>query len=375
MLPKKNLKSVKINDTPYGNAERIGNTLNILKGGTEFPKAVNYEDIDISFKEFVVEDIAKQMKTALFPVYTLYSNQRFSEYSQTWEHTDNDGNLIMDFITINRDSDPKSGNNQGGYWNIPGNRKYPMLIRDVLDDNGTESYEVFSMKQPFCVDLSYRINVMTITYENINRFNAIINDLFKSRQHYIRPNGHAMPIVVDSINDQTEYGVQDKRFFVQSVTVNVMAYIINEEDYSIQRFPKRIIVSGIGDSRRPKPTVDIEEDEGNGVRNKKLDVTMSFPPYEEYVTFTIDTDMNIETINTDNIRNYRISVNGTPYFVRKGFKAKENDEIKVKISKYDITESSTMTFNGYDPNETYIERYAPEDVREEQTKSESIIVE
>ena len=344
MLPKKNLKSVRLNDTPYGNAERIGNTLNILKEGTEFPKAVNYEDIDISFKEFVVEDIAKQMKTALFPVYTLYS-------------------------------DPKSGNNQGGYWNIPGNRKYPMLIRDVLDDNGTESYEVFSMKQPFCVDLSYRINVMTITYENINRFNNIINDVFKSRQHYIRPNGHAMPIVVDSINDQTEYGVQDKRFFVQSVTVNVMAYIINEEDYSIQRFPKRIIISGIGDSKRPKPTVDIEEDEDNGVRNKKLDVTMSFPPYEEYVTFTIDTDMNIETINTDNIRNYRISVNGTPYFVKKGFKVKENDEIKVKISKYDITETSTMTFNGYDPNETYIEGYTPEDVREEQTKSESIIVE
>ena len=112
MLPKKNLKSVRLNDTPYGNAERIGNTLNILKGSTEFPKAVNYEDIDISFKEFVVEDIAKQMKTALFPVYTLYSNQRFSEYSQTWEHTDNDGNLIMDFITINRDSDPKSGKKQ-----------------------------------------------------------------------------------------------------------------------------------------------------------------------------------------------------------------------------------------------------------------------
>lgn len=376
MLPKKNFKPIKMNDTPYGNAARMNSTLGMLKDSTEFPKPVGYEDIDIAVREFVIEYIAKQMKTALFPVYTLYSNQRFSEYSQTWEHTDNEGNLIMDFITLNRDSDPKVGMNQGGFWNIPGNRKYPMLVRNVLDDNGTESYEVFSMRQPYCVDLSYRINLMTITYENVNRFNEVVNDIFKARQHYVRPNGHAMPMVIDSIDDQTEYGVQDKRFFVQSISVKLMAYIIREEDFSIQRFPKRIMVSGMGESKRPKPQVNIDEYEDNGVRNKKLDVAISFPAYEERVEFEIDTDMNIEKVESDNVRNYRLSVNGTPYFTRKGFKVKDGDTIKIKIDKYEIDEVSEMKFIGYDPNEIYFEDYVPEDVSKEQTnKEEHIIVE
>ena len=370
MLPKKNFKPIKMNDTPYGNAARMNNTLGMLKDSTEFPKPVDYEDIDIAVREFVIEYIAKQMKTALFPVYTLYSNQRFSEYSQTWEHTDNEGNLIMDFITLNRDSDPKNGSNQGGFWNIPGNRKYPMLVRNVLDDNGTESYEVFSMRQPYCVDLSYRINLMTITYENVNRFNEVVNDIFKARQHYVRPNGHAMPMVIDSIDDQTEYGVQDKRFFVQSISVKLMAYIIREEDFSIQRFPKRIMVSGMGESKRPKPQVNIDEYEDNGVRNKKLDVTISFPAYEERVEFEIDTDMNIEKVESDNVRNYRLSVNVTPYFTRKGFKVKDGDTIKIKIDKYEVDKVSEMKFIGYDPNEIYFEDYIPEDASKQQTDAD-----
>lgn len=106
------------------------------------------------------------------------------------------------------------------------NRRYTILQRTVLDDNGTESYEKYSMKQPYTVDLAYRINFVTNVFENINTFNQKVNYLFKARQCYIRPNGHYIPMVIDEINDESTYSIEDRKFYVQSISVKVMAYII-----------------------------------------------------------------------------------------------------------------------------------------------------
>ena len=227
--PKKSITPIKFRNKTYGTERRRDMAREILYKETEFPKPLNYDDIDFAFEEFVKESVAKFENTA-YPVFTLYSNQRFSEYTQNWQHTDEEGNLLLNFVTVNRDNNPKPGSNQGELWNIPGNRYYTMLVKDVLDDNGTESYEVYSMKQPYAVDLTYRINFMTSTYENINAFNSHINDLFKARQMYIRPNGHYIPMIVEEVNDETSYSIDERRFFLQSIGIKVMAYIINKED-------------------------------------------------------------------------------------------------------------------------------------------------
>ena len=76
-------------------------------------------------------------------------------------YSDENGNLLLNFKTVSRDNNPETGDNQGGLWNIPGDRYYTLSIRNVMDDNGTEHYEIYSMKQPFAVDLMYRINFIT----------------------------------------------------------------------------------------------------------------------------------------------------------------------------------------------------------------------
>ena len=129
----------------------------------------------------------------------------------------------MNFKTVNRYKNPSFGGNQGNLWNVPGNRRYTLLQKDVLDDNGTESIEVYSMSQPYTVDLTYTINFITVTLENLNVFNQKINKLFASRQHYIRPNGHFIPMVIDDISDETSYSISDRKFYVQSVTIKLMA--------------------------------------------------------------------------------------------------------------------------------------------------------
>lgn len=370
--PKKNIVPIRFKDKSFGNERRRNFPREILYKETELPKPLNYDDIDSSFEEFVKEEVAKFNNT-IYPVFTLYSNQRFSEYSQNWEHTDEDGNLLLNFVTVNRDSNPKPGSNQGELWNIPGDRYYTMLIKDVLDDNGTESYEIYSMKQPYAVDLSYRINFMTSTYENINDFNNRINELFKARQCYIRPNGHFIPMIVEEINDETSYSIDERRFFLQSIGIKVMAYIINKEDFKVEKKPKHIMMFMEGDAKRPTPTVDIDEYEGNNpLEYRSVDLTVNFNEYYEKVEFDIDSDLVIETMSKTNVRSMRLFVNDTMYYIDKGFKLKNGDNIKIKINKYDISDKATIVFNGYNPNYVYNSEVTPEKVSDEVVKHEEI---
>lgn len=372
--PKRNFTPIKFKDKAYGTERRRNYTKEILHKETELPKPLEYEDIDISFEEFVKEEVSK-FNGEIFPVFTLYSNQRFSEYSQTWEYVDEDGNLIQNFITVNRDNNPNPGSNQGELWNIPGNRYYTMLIKDVLDDNGTESYEIYSMKQPYAVDMSYRINFMTVSYGKINKFNNRINELFKSRQCYIRPNGHFIPMVIEEVNDETSYSIDDRKFFLQSIGIKVMAYIINRSDFKVERKPKRIMMFMEGDARRPKPTVDIDEFDNNSLEHRTVNLSIGLQPYHDKVEFEIDTDMYVSEIKKTNIRNMRVFINDTMYYTEKGFKLFGGDNVKIKIRKYDDTDKSDITFVGYNPNIVYDSNKVPEKVSDEVTKHENVIVE
>ena len=373
-FPKKNIYPPRFKDKIYGYERRIGYPMEIMYKETELPKPLNYDDIDFSFEEFVKEYVAK-IEDTIYPVFTLYSNQRFSEYSQTWEHTDNEGNLLLNFITVNRDSNPKPGSNQNELWNIPGDRFYTMLVKEVLDDNGTESYEIYSMKQPYAVNLSYRINFITSTYEKLNGFNNRINDLFKARQFYIRPNGHYIPMVVEEVNDETQYSIDERKFFLQSIGIKVMAYIINKEDFKVEKKPKRILLFTEGDTKRPSPTVDIDEYEGNNpLRYRSIDLRIGFEEYHDKVEFEIDTDMVIESIENTNVRNMRVFVNDTMYYTEKGFKVKEGDSIRIKVNKYNIAGKAMLTLKGYNPNEVYDSSEVPEDASKQPEISEEIDV-
>ena len=143
------LNKMKLREKAIGKDRRENFAKEILYKDTPLPKPLEYADIDTSFKDFVSDTLDIAYEGKRLPTFTLFSNQRFSEYSQTWEHVDENRNLLMNFKTISRENNPRFGGNQGGLWNIPGERHYTILTKTVLDDNGTESFERYSMKQPY----------------------------------------------------------------------------------------------------------------------------------------------------------------------------------------------------------------------------------
>lgn len=369
--PKKYIQPVRYSDISFGNEVRKSYQKTILDKSPIIPKPLEYEDIDNAFFDFVKDTVDITIDGKRVPTFTLYSSQRFSEYSQTWNHSDDDNNLLMNFKTVSRENNPSFGDNQGGLWNIPGDRKYTLLQRTVLDDNGTESYEVYTMKQPYSIDLSYRVNFVTNIFENLNLFNQKINELFKARQCYIRPNGHYIPMVIDEINDESVYSIEDRKFYVQSVSIKVMAYIIHEDDFQVERFPKRIILMTEGEKSK-KPKISIEEYETDNFEYTKMDMTVDFDKGIDKATFISDTDFVIEDIKSENVRNLRIFVNGTMIYHQNGFKIKNGDEVKIKLFIVDIFEKSVVYLHGYNPNKIYEDNETPEKVYDEKEKFEEI---
>ena len=78
------------------------------------------------------------------------------------------------------------------------------------------------MKQPKAIDLVYKVSLVTNKYELLNEFNEIINDKFKARQCYIRPNGHYIPMVLEDVSDDTEYNIENRKFYSQSCDIIIL---------------------------------------------------------------------------------------------------------------------------------------------------------
>ena len=372
--PKKNITQPNKYKAIRGNMTRIGYQNRILEKAPIFPKPLEYDDIDNAMFEFVDKQIDIVIEGELIPTYTLYSNQRFSEYSQMWEHSDEFGNLYLHFKTINREKNPFFGENQGSLWNIPGKRKYTLLQEQVLDDNGTESYEIYTMRQPYAVDLSYSINFVTTTLDNLNKFNQKINKLFAARQYYIRPNGHYIPMVVDEISDETSYSISERKFYVQSVKLKLMAYLIEPEDFEVKKYPKRVNTMLKGDKFRKKVCVEIEE-EDNPMKNKTINVNMAFQPYKWKTQFIFDTDMIVERINTENVRNVRVMINDELFYTEKQFKLKDNDNIVIQIKPIEHDKECKVQFEGYSPDEYFDSTKLSDFVSDDEITHEDINVE
>ena len=259
-MPKEYLNHINLNPSSIGNARRLEMLNDIVNDGTFLPKTLEYKDIDESFRDWVksltiVSDDGKE-----YPTMSLFSNQRFSEYSQSWKYVDENKNLLLNFKTVTRENNPKYGEIQSGLWNIPGDRFYPMRKKKVLDKNGSESYLVLKMKQPMAIDLNYKVSIFTTRYTALNEFNTIVNKCFSSCQCYIQPNGHFVPMTLESINDESQYNINDRQFYSQTYQIKVMAYIITEDDYRVDEIPLKVGIStGLPKLTKKKPEIEMEE--------------------------------------------------------------------------------------------------------------------
>lgn len=372
-----NLNYMQIRDIVVGNERRGEMFDNLMDRSTFLPKTLEYKDIDEAVKEFVEENIKLVTDEGVaFPTFTLYSNQRFNEYAQSWKYLDENKNLLLNFKTLTRESDSQYGKIHSGLFNIPGDRWYTIQQGIVMDDNGGQSFMRTSMKEPVSIDLVYDVGIFSTSLKNINDFNTKVNKLFASRQSYICPNGHYIALVLDDIDDTSEKNIDDRQYYAQKCTIKALAYVITEEDYRVEEFPlkKEMFMNNFSGRRFFKPDVEIEEiDELPDVIQceepydpfyyQPVVLTITFDKCRNLVKFVIDTDMNVVSIEYENINEncVEMTVNDEETVLDNTTVFEKNDEIRIRIRRKRPEKIGKMTLYGYCKKVVYDER---EDIKE-----------
>ena len=439
--PKPYMDRLRLRNHAKGVERRRNMSKIILEKNTPFPKPVEYEDIDSAFFDWVDKKLEVVYNGKRLPTYKLFSNQKLSEYTQTWKNLDETGNIVMNFKTITRENNPQHGESQGGNYNVPGNRDYPMFYVPVLQENGEEAYDLYSMKQPLSVNFLYTVTIICNKYELLNKFNELMHYEFSALECYISPNDHPMPMVIENITDESEYSIDDRKFYAQAYQIKLMAYVIRKEDFKVTKIPSRFIVRILTDESKkkykkvskdefwlgplensiqvnkepeegkvlynelpkletvkdfdvcetvpkpndilhePKPVVYVEEipdccyKEESPYINKVVKLIIDFPYCDQdSVDFVIDTTIDIDTIETKNVHDFVIKVNGEVQTFEDEVKFFEGDKIEVSISREDEYGDSNLTIVGNDPETVIDTRIDAESELDAQTEEEDIYV-
>lgn len=350
---------LKLRNKAYGPERRSNLAKEIVKDSTPLPLPVDHDDIDEEFKRWVDEDLAMDFEGSKVPTIALFSNQRFSEYMQSWQNVDDKKNLLLNFKAITRENNPKAGTIVGSTRNIPGERTYLMRRVEIHDRAGRKYYIDYRVKQPFSIDFIYTVSIVTNKYSMLNDFNLLMNDKFKAINCYIRPKGHFMAMKLNDISDESEYSIDNRQFYSQSYNITVMAYIMPEDSFIVEERPEMKFLGMEGDSVEHS-YAEIEELPCNYVKESKyafvpIKIKIHFEPCDSKYKFNIDCNFQVKDFETTNVRTFKIYVNDTEVMLEKDLRVKIGDEISIKgVYKYKNLEPSEIIINGVDPTETYL---------------------
>lgn len=429
--PKPYMEKVRLRNQAKGVERRRNMSKLILEHGTPLPKPISYSDIDGEMFRWVDEKINIVYDGKKLPTYKLYSTQRLSEYLQEWDKVDEIGNPIINFKTVTRENNPQKGESQGGFFNIPGHKDFAMFYVPVLQENGTEAYDKYTMKQPFQVNFIYSVSIISNKMEIINEMNELMHYEFSAINAYISPNDHPMSMSLDDVSDNSEYALDDRKYYSQTYKIKVKGYIIREEDFSVERIPSRMLmpwrdsdasgivhkrgknvakedkVTFINFSKEEKQSFDIEamqnddshcqvigtepkervpelyeptegaddccNKEPNRYYNKVMKVIMNFDCVLE-LEFIIDKDMVLDSIETKNVFDFKLFVNEELINFDNEVKFYDGDKISVKISRDDLHSPSEVTLVGFDPDIAFDSQALNETSKDEPISEEQILI-
>lgn len=338
-VPKGFRNNININPSKIGPERRQEILDGITNKGTFLPRGVSEEDMDEAFVEFVNKDLLITVDGQKVPVLFM-TLQRWSEFSKTWQHSDKYKNIQLPIITIVRKPDIQVGQNQAGNYNIPGNKTYTYMKVPTFD--GIRSgIDLYKIPQPTSVDINYEVRIFTKKMKDLNKLNTLIHKTFNAMQAYINVKGHPMPIMLETISDESNIeDLDSRRFYVQLYEMRLMGYILDEADYEV-----------VPTINRTYAFIELDDNKffNNIVFDSNVDggsatYTFIFKPYSEpEFTFTAKYGVSFTQLTgIENTNRIVISINGIGVFdgtvMSTPIIMNPSDQVTIKVYK-----SNTVT--------------------------------
>ena len=318
--PKGFKKIINLKKPVTGNLRRDELYDDVARGEPYLPKGVMLEDMDREFLNFAEQELSITLDGEKIPV-ILLTIQKWSEFTKTWQNSDSFGNIEIPFITIVRNPDVQAGENQGGYFNIPG-RQNQTYIKVPTHKNGRNGMDIYEVPQPTPVDITYEVRFFGNRMRDLNKIHNKILHLFNSRQHYIRPNEHFMPLHLEGVSDESETSdLNARRYYVQLFEIKLLGYILDPSTFEVTEALNRAIVVSEVSENKCKPNVKVKVGDGQSINFSII----SRPNAATEVSFNSDYDVKYqEIVEIINVSNIEISVDGTlvtlPFIVKQGQK-------------------------------------------------------
>jgi hypothetical protein len=243
----------KNNISVYGNKEKVrGQDVldrrqelldRITKSDSYLPDSILHDDLDMGMLEFVKENFKVVSDGEKIPVIPkILTIQRWGEFSNNWEFSDEDGNVKTPFIAIIRKPDVQPGTNPVTQRTIPDRRTF--YYASVPNWDGSKmGADIYKIPQPVAVDITFDVTIVCNKFRDLNKFNKIILQKFSSRQSFTSVKGHYIPIILDKIEDNTPTETLDgRRFYIQNYVFIMLGILIDSDEFEVKPAMSRFLL-------------------------------------------------------------------------------------------------------------------------------------
>ena len=206
----------------------------ITKSDSYLPDSVLHDDLDLGMLDFVRNNFKVISDGEQIPMIPkILTMQRWGEFTNTWNFSDLDGNVKLPFIGVIRKPDVQPGTNPSLQRTIPDRQQFHYASVPTWD--GTQmGADIYKIPQPVAIDIGYEITIVCTKFRDLNKFNQIVMQKFSSRQAYTTVKGHYIPIVLDTITDNSPVDLDNRRFYIQTYNFTLLGFIIDEEEFEIK---------------------------------------------------------------------------------------------------------------------------------------------
>jgi hypothetical protein len=216
----------------------------ITKSDPYLPDSILHDDLDRGMLDYVEKNfivVSDGKKIPMIP--RILTIQRWGELQNTWEYSDDEGNIQLPFISVIRKPDVQPGTNPSVQRTIPDRHRFHYSTVKKQDSNGMLGADVYRIPQPIPVDISYDVSIVCHKFRDLNRFNKMVMQNFSSRQDYTTIKGHYVPLVLERIEDNTPMDTIDgRRFYVQNYQFILLGFLIDSDEFDVKPAINRSIL-------------------------------------------------------------------------------------------------------------------------------------
>jgi hypothetical protein len=152
-----------------------------------------------------------------------------------------DSNIKPPFVATVRKPETPYGTNQGATnYRIPGRPLFQYALVPNFD-GARNGMDVYKIPQPIPVDITFEVKIFTNRMRELNSFNQKVLDKFSSRQAYALIKGRYIPIIMESISDESVVELQKRRYFIQNYTFKMLGVLLDEEQFEVAPAISRVL--------------------------------------------------------------------------------------------------------------------------------------